>query len=111
MPFDIAVETPALRRAILVEALRNDKNWKWNFNNVGGCGTGCAVGMMKAIWHQDFMNYLTLSSGISKSLAIPTRKVRKIFGFTPTEAFAQYGCNRKDVTPAMVADALEAAVA
>ena len=105
MPFDAAVETPALRRSILIDALRNDRDWRWNF-----CHTaGCALGLAKKVWptvdlsfdsNDPYYAYETVGKffGLDKSTA------HNIFG---TSAYHDADC-MEDVTPTMVADALEA---
>src|ERR1700723_3358129 len=56
MPFDgTQIETPALRRALLLEALKNlPRNFEWNFWKVykrTSCGAeGCAVGLACSMW-------------------------------------------------------------
>ena len=57
MPFDgTQIETPALRRAILVDALRHEmpNGFAWNFRRVyrtTDCGSsGCALGLASLIW-------------------------------------------------------------
>lgn len=106
MPFD-GTETPAMRRSILIDALRNDTAWEWDF-----CDTaGCAIGMAKRIWPQadaavpvyllditncqylDIFGYINLGNNIDRGL--------------PHEWSDFYGMERTEVTPQMVADALE----
>lgn len=113
MPFDgkeVQFETPALRRARLIEALRGEMSneFVWDFTTImGPCGTsGCALGLACKLWPDSFD---TLSDpwaepeqgeffGISEDAA------RRIF----YDEGEFYGVDAlEDVTPAMVADALE----
>lgn len=107
MPFD-GTETPAMRRSILIDALRSDTAWKWNF-----CETaGCAIGMSKRIWPR-----LDSAESVVDLLDITDRQYMDIFGFVnpnhnrtrdlPSEWSDFYGMERTEVTPQMVADALE----
>ena len=105
MPFD-GTETPAMRRSILIDALRSDTAWEWNF-----CETaGCTIGMARRIWPQADTLLVAL-------LDITYRQYTDIFGFIdsgnnryrglPPEWSDFYGMERTEVTPQMVADALE----
>src|SRR4051812_42403690 len=104
MPFN-GTETPAIRRARLIEALRYDTEWEWNFCN----SAGCAIGMARAIWRD--------IADLTKTLGLSGNQHSQIFGFIDggsnrdrglhKEWCDFYGMPRTEVTPSMVADALE----
>jgi hypothetical protein len=105
MPFD-GTETPALRRARLIEVLRSPmpNTWKWDFGvteEEHECGTaGCALGLARQLWPE-----------MNDFHAIRDREAA-FFGITKDQAFSVFfgpyrGCFAS-VTPEMVADRLEA---
>ncbi len=100
MPFDIATETPAIRRARLIEALRNDTEWEWNFCNTAGC----AIGMARHLGLE--------GPNLCENLGLSDQQFEDIFGLLPFKCWINdwspfYRMPRTKVTPAMVADALE----
>ncbi len=112
MPFDgKQVETPAIRRAVLIDALRNlrEYTWNWDFTYVVMCGTtGCAIGLARQIWPDANLDIL----GANPIDAY--REPAKFFGIAPATAYYLFGSAAKyptncmfTVTPEMVADALE----
>ncbi len=105
MPFDIATETPAIRRARLIEALRNDTEWKWNFCNTAGCAIGMARHLGLAGSNSNLCDNLGLSDQQFGDIFGCLRSVSEFHlnrGWSP-----YYGMPRAEVTPGMVADALE----
>lgn len=115
MPFDVATETPAIRRARLIEALRREMppNHTWRFSAVfhkNGCGTvGCAIGVGILIG-------LPIGEDDGATGSVKLEELAEVFGITAFDAnriflsTEAYGaCAHCDVTPAMVADALERA--
>lgn len=110
MPLDGSqVETPALRRTILVDALRNDREWKWNF-----ClSAGCAIGMAKTLWPKQIKD----QADLPQFFGLKYDQILQIFGWISTsdnrerglpEQWCEfYQMERTKVTPEMVADALE----
>lgn len=113
MPFDGTTETPAIRRARLIEALRAEmpEGFIWDFRHVAqktDCGTaGCALGLACLIWPDD--DHLP-TPGHRATL----NSVATFFGVDPITAYMvffnpyYYGFHDyHQVTPAMVADALE----
>ncbi len=109
MPFDVAVETPTIRRAILVAALRSDMgNWDWNFLiATNECGTaGCAIGLAATIWGRD-------KAGIGPNSGLDFTQISRFFGIDKYEAEQTFGSfaygvgNASKVTPEMVARRLE----
>jgi hypothetical protein len=117
MPFDgTQVETPALRRAMLIEALRAEMpiNFKWNFRVVResyDCGSrGCALGLASILW-PSAAGFLLDDTEIHDDLkasffGIPIESVEDIFFFGGEHD--HYYLGSTDVTPQMVAAALEA---
>jgi hypothetical protein len=107
MPFDVATETPAARRARLIEALRAPmpEDFEWDFEEVSRettCGTvGCAFGLSELIW-PDY-------DGGHEWFGLTEKQSSDIFGVYswPGSFDAFYGCQKNEVTSAMVADALE----
>ena len=118
MPFD-GNETKteqALRRAILADTLRGElpQGQTWDFSEVRrktSCGfVGCAIATANALWPDDIILPRTVGS-ISENLEV---NLADFFGMYPREVslvFFSYsyhgGSDMKDVTPAMVADALD----
>lgn len=108
MPFDGPGTTPAIRRAMLAERLRNDTEWEWNFCNTAGCAIGMAATMFKGQYR---------SSNLCEFLGLTGKQYASVFGYIsvvgnkmagwPAEWSPFYGMVRESVTPAMVADALE----
>ena len=101
MPFDVATETPAIRRARLIEALRGEmRGWRWDYLYVDtGCGTaGCALGLARRMWPE--------MDGLS------TDEEAKFLGLRESDFFDVFFglciATEEPITPAMVADALEA---
>lgn len=106
MPFDgkeAQFETPALRRARLIEALRQPmpEGHTWDFDvllNRHPCGTtGCALGVAKLIFGSDADVTHTEFWGITEAQ----------YGDLFTRDGHTYGVPVDEVTPAMVAEALE----
>ncbi len=108
MPYDGGKEiTQAMNRTILIEALRSPfpEGFGWNFNVIHrreGCGTlGCAIGLAIEIGLFDKKN----------NFGPNDVEVEVVFGEGIYRHFSSnnndYGVNAKQVTPAMVADALE----
>lgn len=117
MPYDgtkfetFDLTTARGRRGALIADLRSTwTNWKWDFSIISkdfpACGTaGCALG--RAI-------VLGIPASWSSDLALTNEDYDAIFGIGSNNAqmpYRQlYGVrNRAEVTPLMVADALEAA--
>lgn len=105
MPFDGTISTHALNRARLIEALRNDKEWKWNFCK----SSGCAIGMAATIWSEVRDTKDSRVIPLANLLGINLDKALDVFGFvTNTFEYSEfYKTTRDKVTPTMVADALE----
>jgi hypothetical protein len=110
MPFDVAVETPKLRQAILIDALRNDKNWKWDY-----CRTaGCAIGMAQHLWPGLDLQPLPILGTDTVPCSEAYVAAANFFGISKYDAFMIFGSAYRypvrsmwQVTPEMVADALE----
>ncbi len=107
MPFDgTEIDTPALRRARLIDALRHlPRLHRWDFAFAGGkvgCGSaGCAVGLAHGIGLIDEPYVSTLG----EALGLLPEQYLKIFDcLGPSN---DYGVPTSKVTPAMVADVLE----
>jgi hypothetical protein len=109
MPFDGRENNVALNRAILVDALRRQlpENFQWDFNVVQRttrCGTaGCAIGLARivGILPQDF----NFTYGRIEPYFGDTGDLfhcKDVDGIVP-----RYGVSVRQVTPSMVADALE----
>ncbi len=105
MPFDGKIgfdddATPSQRRARLIAELRGEMpDWHWDFSIArNGCGTaGCAMGYAMRLW------------------AIPSiKQLHRYLGLTDLQGIAcfthfGYGYYKlTEITPAMVADKLEA---
>jgi hypothetical protein len=108
MPFDGQnYDTPALRRARLIEALRADmpEGFTWNFktaDKVSSCGTvGCAIGLAR---HR-FGFGGRCAGNLGEAIGIGCESGWQIFGLDAVREV--YGVPPNDVTPSMVADALE----
>jgi hypothetical protein len=110
MPFD-GSDSPALRRHLLIRALRDEDarpaSFSWDFGVMerpNGCGAvGCAVGLA----HQMGLSAKPESYAVADAIGISRRAARKIF--IPLRLRRRYGVRRwAEVTPAMVADQLEA---
>lgn len=115
MPFDGLTETPAIRRARLIEALREPMpaRFEWDFCNIVSitkCGTaGCALGLANVIW-PGAIGRLCNATVVGEFFGVTANDVDLVF----------YDCSigeldrpyprwlrRDEITPAMVADALE----
>ncbi len=106
MPFDGTKNEAKINRAILVDALRHDTEWEWNFCH----SAGCAIGMGRAIFGN--------TEPLHDILGLTDVEYYDIFGFIsssdniirtlPTQWCDFYGMPRTEVTPSMVADKLEA---
>ncbi len=101
MPIDFSIQTPErMRCRQLIDALRGDMSgWTWDFAHVMSYdGTaGCAIGLTMKMWPE-----LRVSGRVA---------LGKFFGLTPEQVRScffpsGYG-GTIDVTPAMVATALE----
>jgi hypothetical protein len=113
MPFDgKQVVTPALRRAILVDALRDEmpQDFKWNFSQVHSkhkCGSsGCAIGLARTLWPEARLpttfDYDWSLARLANFLGLERDVAHRIF-----LSKDPYGVWYDDVTPVMVADELE----
>lgn len=109
MPFDGTETTPALRRKILIEALRAPLvNWEWDFSIVRNeCGTaGCAIGYMETLWSDANFKKNTYGginfNEIGDFLGLSYEQARKTFDTH------SYRIAPEKVTQTMVADRLEA---
>lgn len=115
MPFDVDNTDKILRRRVLIEALRQDMKWKWNYCSVtDDCGTtGCAIGMAHAIWPD--ADFRMIKYG-NNEWSVDIEEVGKFFGITEDQAREIfngvwdnniYKISASKVTPDMVAQALE----
>jgi hypothetical protein len=111
MPFDGSqIETPTLRRAMLIDALRHPMpdGWIWNFEfqqRAHICGSaGCALGLARklGLWNG--------REPVETAFDLTTRDaaIFHSFGDCNTPIAPWYGVHNSQVTPSMVADALEA---
>ena len=113
MPFDGTHETPTLRRARLIEALRAPMpdNFTWDFSDIRyhtDCGTaGCAIGLAMEIWPNDRR---IIHDYPEKFFGITENEANRIFFSCGNYKFAMNDVRPEDVRPEMVADALEALV-
>ena len=114
MPFDSTVveDVTVTRRKQLVEALRDPKlaeHHKWDFSAVGGatrCGSaGCAMGLARTMWS----HLLPSSKDIEDWFGLPTAVAVDVFADPFGRTYG--GVELAEVTPLMVADALEATYA
>jgi len=101
-------ETPAIRRARSIEALRAPmpENFEWKFDTVykrTECGAvGCALGVAMDI---GVVARFTVES-VAEALGLTFNDAVAIF--SPYDVNYEYGVPYDEVTPAMVADKLEA---
>lgn len=102
MPFDGRDNTPALNRARLIEALRaGPENWDFRQFEFCACGVAKHMGLIYA--HCEYRE-------LGQVLGLTDRQTEDIFlgGYRENYTAKFYGVrDRADVTPAMVADALE----
>ena len=124
MPFDNVETTPAINRKILIDELRKIeqyRNFTWDFECIltkVDCGTaGCAIGLACIIWPNKFQRkevipdlFVVTDEEIMSHFGMTKEEVAKIFYNDEynSEYEVFYGCYNEDVTPNMVADALEA---
>jgi hypothetical protein len=108
MPFDgNLAETAAARRAQLITALRREMPpmYLWDFGmtkETTDCGTrGCAVGLATILWPSVPADI----SSVSQHIGITAKQGWRIFGHVPSSRWP--AARGDDVTPQMVADALE----
>lgn len=116
MPFDGRyISTPAMRRAILISALRHpmppEFTWDYGcFHTRTACGTtGCALGLARTIFPDE--------RRLRRKFWRPFKAWAEVFGITPKQA-GRIFCSREtyhvqklgDVTPHQVADQLEKVV-
>jgi hypothetical protein len=116
MPFDgTQIETPALRRAILVDALRHEMptGFAWDFRKLysdTGCGSeGCALGLASLIWpdHANMLLSYQRTGEIAEFFGISARDAYRIFWDEGTRAGFVY--RRETPRPTTVARELERA--
>jgi hypothetical protein len=109
MPFDVATETPAIRRARLIEALRGNMppNHEWNFTfsyEERGCGTaGCAIGVAIRLGIIENTHPFDRYDHIKERLGLSDHQM-SVFR---SDGAGPYGVLATAVTPGMVAEALE----
>lgn len=105
MPFDGRDNTPALNRARLIEALRaGPENWDFGQFEFCACGVAKHIGLVSN--HFDYPD-LGQVLGLTHRQAVDIfLGGDRLFGEDGTPKFYDVG-TRGDVTPAMVADALE----
>ncbi len=104
-------DTKIARRRELIAILRDlPSDHRWDFENVGGPlfgGTfGCAFAIMHRLWPTESIGDLSF---IGLSLSDNTRRIFGL-GLTdcPNGMYSEfYGCLASEVTPEMVADALD----
>lgn len=108
MPFDGTVLSPITARVALAAALREQlpENFRWNY-----CGTlTCAMGLAQAI---GLIRDAFDDNEIENVFGLTTKQASDVFyggneGVWRGELCPFYGCESQDVSPEMVADALEA---
>lgn len=116
MPFDVAIEAPALRRAVLIEALRQQmpKGFIWDYSlgyDKRSCGTaGCALGLAVALGllkrpAPGIVAAYSLLKPAMEMFGLDDAAARRIFYSPETYGFDSEDWNA--VTPMMVADELE----
>lgn len=107
--------TPAMRRSVLIAALRDEKLWpsefKWAFNHCDHCAMGLYFGMMNVPAPSGGTH--AHKEAIGEVLGLSDRQVTEVFdtpAYAPTNElwFDTVDEAYLAVTPAMVADRLEA---
>lgn len=123
MPFDVAIETPAIRRATLAAALRDEMpdGFTWYFpvsEEVTDCGTrGCALGLARTLWRDvPLLNSQPSRDWLDKFFGLKPGGAHRVFwgGLSFNQAshsriFPAY--KTINPSPSVVADALESQAA
>jgi hypothetical protein len=96
--FDRPIQNPV---RVLIEALRSPlpEGFKWNFGWYENCALGLALRLGIVSWDDAPDEKLSVALG---GISVMPLSSREIDGVVP-----RYGVPARDVTPAMVADALE----
>lgn len=110
MPFDATPNSKLANRVRLIEALRRPmpKGFTFCYNieyQTDDCGAiGCAMGLAKDMGIIDYLD----TANMARALGISKDQARRIF-YDPTTYGFEYGDLNawEQVTPTMVADALE----
>src|SRR5277367_1456082 len=97
MPFDgQQVETPAIRRAVLIDALRHPMiEWEWNYGEVKNkCGTaGCAIGLASVLWPKVDLGLVPNGDGFYANVIAELPAFLGIFESEAQNIFNDYGSN------------------
>ncbi len=125
MPFDGSEISPVTRRRMLANALREapPENFTWEFGivyrnyssivyrNYSSCGVyGCAIGWAHVLWPElnVFDVYMAEDlEGLGKLFGMTTRQVARIFFGETKGGRNYYKGGYANVTPRMVANALD----
>lgn len=113
MPLDGTLTTPALNRARLIAALRAPmpEGHRWDFCEVSGeeeYGTyGCAFSIIDRLW-PGATDVNADGVPVHEFIGLTREQCHAIFGVMSYQFDRFYKFPKRDVTPAMVADALEA---
>jgi hypothetical protein len=110
MPFDGNDTSPDINRRRLIDALRHElpPTFEWNFTTIAtpaDCGTaGCALGLAQIMWpHLEKAIAEDDDAAVAAFFGLPKEMVDEIFYGSDI-----YKCGMYEVTPGMVADAIEA---